>query len=176
MREILLVDDEQHILNALRRELNGSSWSVTATSNPLQAAEWLEMRSFDVVMSDFRMPKLNGVELLTKVHELWPAAIRIILSGYTDAEAMLQAVNEVGLFRYALKPWNSKELLETLDAAWQHREELKLGQRLIAQANKRKDKTIRREAEIEKFEKQEPGLTQVEFSPNDTIWLTDGAH
>jgi YesN/AraC family two-component response regulator len=176
MREILLVDDEQHILNALRRELNGSSWSVTATSDPREAAAWLEMRSFDVVMSDFRMPKLNGVELLTRVHKLWPETVSIILSGYTDAEAMLKAVNEVELFRYALKPWNSKELLEMLDSAWRHHEELKLSQRLIAESNWRNDKALRREAEIQKFEKQEPGLTQVEFSPTGTIWLADEAH
>lgn len=172
MPDLLIVDDERQILNSLKRELRGTPWSVTACNDPQKAMHLLETKEFDVVMSDYRMPRTTGVEVLACARRHQPTSARIILSGYTDATAMLQAVNEAELFRYLVKPWTPDELTDALSAALKKRKELKVGRMLIAQKLRERDQEKRREEAIKRLEREEPGLTDVEFSPNGTIYMT----
>lgn len=172
MPELLIVDDEKQILNSLRRELRDTPWTVTACDDPAEAIRFLETKEFDVVISDYRMPSITGVQVLACARRRHPTSARIILSGYTDATAMLQAVNEAELFRYLVKPWTPDELSDALSAALKRRNELKAGRVLIKQKLRERAKRRQREEEIKKLEEQEPGLTDVEFSPNGTIYMS----
>jgi DNA-binding NtrC family response regulator len=118
MHRILLVDDEPNILNALRRclasidvgELDGEALKVEAFTSPEQALERSEEQDFDLVISDYRMPGMDGVEFLTAMMDLQPAVPRMICSGYADRDAIITAVNEVQLARFIGKPWVDEEL------------------------------------------------------------------
>jgi DNA-binding NtrC family response regulator len=118
MHRILLVDDEPNILNALRRclasidvgELDGEALKVEAFTSPEQALERSEEQDFDLVISDYRMPSMDGVQFLSAMMELQPAVPRMICSGYADRDAIIAAVNEVQLARFIGKPWVDEEL------------------------------------------------------------------
>lgn len=118
MYRILLVDDEPNILNALRRclasidvgELDGEALKVEAFTSPEQALERSEEQDFDLVISDYRMPSMDGVQFLSAMMELQPAAPRMICSGYADRDVIISAVNEVQLARFIGKPWVDEEL------------------------------------------------------------------
>ncbi|MBA8889854.1 CheY-like chemotaxis protein [Dokdonella fugitiva] len=118
MYRILLVDDEPNILSALRRclasidvgELDGEALKVEAFTSPEQALERSEEQDFDLVVSDYRMPGMDGVEFLSAMMELQPAVPRMICSGYADRDAIIAAVNEVQLARFIGKPWVDEEL------------------------------------------------------------------
>ncbi|MDJ0763078.1 MAG: hybrid sensor histidine kinase/response regulator [Myxococcota bacterium] len=108
-RTLLLVDDEVDILEPMLILLEEDYTVLTARSGP-EALEILEHASVDMIISDQRMPKMTGVELLTRVWERYPEIVRIILTGYTDTDAMIQAVNEGRVYRYIVKPWNLDDM------------------------------------------------------------------
>ena len=122
MYRILLVDDEPNILNALRRclasidvgELDGEALKVEAFTSPEQALERSEEQDFDLVISDYRMPSMDGVEFLAAMMELQPAVPRMICSGYADRDAIIAAVNEVQLARFIGKPWADEDLVSAV--------------------------------------------------------------
>lgn len=106
---VLCVDDEPNILRALCWLLQKEFEVVTAASGP-EALELLGRDDFDVIISDHRMPEMGGVDFLTRAKAVAPRAMRILLTGYSDLDAVLQSVNEAEIFRYVTKPWNVTEL------------------------------------------------------------------
>ncbi|MBK8231192.1 MAG: response regulator [Candidatus Eisenbacteria bacterium] len=114
---ILLVDDEPNVLSGLSRQLRGQFQISTANSGQ-EALDLLQTTGpFAVVMSDMRMPNMNGVELLSAVRERRPDAVRIILSGQSDFIDSIKAVNEGRVFRFLLKPCHRDELRQVLGEA-----------------------------------------------------------
>jgi len=113
---LLLVDDEVRGLEALSRILDDEFEIFTAT-NAKEAEEILKREWIQLILCDQRMPETTGVEFLTKVREQWPEAVRMILSGYTDAEDIIQGVNQAGIYQYITKPWHPDSLLLTLKNA-----------------------------------------------------------
>ena len=113
---VLLVDDEPEILFSLTGLLRREFELHTAESAK-QALEILRQHPIHVVMTDQRMPEMTGVELLGRVRTEYPRAIRIVFTGYADIKAVIDAVNDGGLFRYITKPWDPDELIEVLHAA-----------------------------------------------------------
>ena len=113
---VLLVDDEPEILFSLTGLLRREFELYTAESAK-QALEILRQHPVHVVMTDQRMPEMTGVELLGRVRTEYPQAIRIVFTGYADIKAVIDAVNNGGLFRYITKPWDPDELIEVLHAA-----------------------------------------------------------
>ncbi len=109
---ILVVDDDELIVTSLRGLfLLETGYEVLEFRDPLKAVEEVERRAVDLVISDFLMPQMNGVDLLKKVRELQPDAVRILLTGFADKENAIRAINEVGLYRYIEKPWDNQDLL-----------------------------------------------------------------
>lgn len=173
MPNLLIVDDETDILRALRRELYRSDWNVTSASSPKDALALIESESFDVIMSDYRMPQMTGVELLVEALRLQPAATRIVLSGFADVNAILESINNAQIFRFLVKPWKRDFLLEVLDLAWERRQEIaELDEALYARRLET-DKVLREEHARRQLEALEPGITKVNFSPTDTIVLAE---
>ena len=117
---ILLVDDEESILNSLRRLLRGQPFDVVLAGGGAQALEIMATRPIDLVMSDARMPGMDGAQLLAEVHRLYPTTSRILLTGYADLPTIIKAINEGQIHRYIGKPWNDDELKLILQQALDH--------------------------------------------------------
>ncbi|WP_410211291.1 response regulator [Aquirhabdus sp.] len=114
--KILLVDDEERILRSLSMLLR-TQYQIFATSDGHEALRILRQEKIHVIISDQRMPIMTGTELLSKAKEIAPDTIRILLTGYSDADAALDALNDGEIFRYINKPWGPKELRETIAQA-----------------------------------------------------------
>lgn len=109
MARILLVDDEQNVLNALRRELK-DDYDIEAFSSPVAALLRSNDVSFDLVISDYQMPVMNGLQFLKQFGKIKPDAARLMLSGQADIDAMIGAINETHIYRLIAKPWDKAEL------------------------------------------------------------------
>jgi CheY-like chemotaxis protein len=131
---ILCVDDEPSILRALRRVFIEEPWEVLLAESGAEGLAILEERDVELVLSDFRMPGMNGVEFLKRVKELRPDPVRVLLTGYADTDVIVSALNEGEIYRYINKPWNETELLDVVKKALEHgrlrRENVALGARL----------------------------------------------
>jgi CheY-like chemotaxis protein len=127
-RTLLLVDDEPGILSALKRLFRREGYNVLSAGSGAEGLELLATQEIGVVISDARMPGMSGGEFLGKVRDLYPDAVRMMLSGYTDLDAVTKAVNSGELFSFLTKPWDDAELLETVRDAFR-RYELRHGAR-----------------------------------------------
>jgi len=109
---ILIVDDEDMVLSSLRGVFTlQTEYDVHEANTPKDAIAKLERTPVDVVISDFLMPDMNGIELLKEVKRLQPESVRLLLTGYADKENAIKAINEVGLYHYLEKPWDNDALL-----------------------------------------------------------------
>ena len=120
---ILLVDDEEMILNALRRVLASFEWDVLTAESGAQALEIMARRPIALIISDQRMPEMNGLELLNVVKQEYPDTVRIILTGYAEMNVVVNAINQGEVYRFFTKPWNNVELLETIHEVLQTQRE-----------------------------------------------------
>lgn len=113
---IIFVDDERNVLRSLERTFLDDDYEIVTAGSGDEALEILNESgdSFQVVVSDYRMPVMNGVELLKVVYERWPDTVRIVLSGYADAGAIVAAINEGHIYKFIPKPWNDEELKVTI--------------------------------------------------------------
>ena len=123
MYRILLVDDEQNVLNALKRELE-EVYEIEAFSNPADALRRCSEINFDLVVSDYQMPEMNGIDFLMQFGKLQPDASRLILSGQADSGVLANAINETHIYRFIDKPWDRAELASTLAQALNYRKAL----------------------------------------------------
>ena len=118
--KILLVDDEKNILNSLNRLFFDEEYDILLADSARKALEVISILEVNVIISDQRMPNMTGVEMLTKAQQLQPDAVRMILTGYTDIDAAIKAVNEGAVFRFLSKPWNDNELKMTVKQGVEH--------------------------------------------------------
>ena len=174
MYRILIVDDEENIVNALKRCLKRiPDWEIETFTSGAVALRRAEGTSFDLFISDFRMPEMNGVEFLSEVKKIQPNSARIILSGYTDLEALVGAINEAEIFRFINKPWNDYELILTIEQTLNYKDTLTENLYLANQVREQKMKLEKNEKLITKLEEQNPGITQVNWSDDGSITIVD---
>ena len=114
---VLIVDDDEHVRRALRRVLRRARWQVVDAPDALTGLQLLEQEPIQVVVSDYRMPSLSGVEFLSAVKERWPRIQRVLLTGQADSQAIEEAVNQSEIFRFIWKPWDDAHLLITIQSA-----------------------------------------------------------
>ncbi len=116
---ILCVDDEANILSAMRRLFRPSGYRVLTADSGAKGLEIIELEKGNVnaVISDMRMPNMNGAEFLTKVRQKYPDIMRILLTGYSDMDSTVDAINEGQIYRYVSKPWNEVELISCVKEA-----------------------------------------------------------
>lgn len=107
---LLIVDDEQYVLSALQRLLRRDGYEIVTVDTPTRALALMGERDVGVIISDYRMPEMDGVQFLRRAREAAPEAIRIILSGYAEIHVILSAVNDGGIHKYLTKPWNDEQL------------------------------------------------------------------
>ncbi len=173
MRRILLVDDEINVLNALvramRQHLQIEDLKIETFTDPFDALTRCAEVQFDIVISDFRMPQMTGVEFLTAIKAEAPNTVRMILSASTEFETVTSAINEAQVFRYIPKPWQVGDLQENIRLALAHRDEL-LKLDLLADQQRVREGTISpSEQDARRMEQDEPGLLKVKWGPNGEI-------
>ncbi len=116
--QILFIDDEVPILNALKRLFHGNpNLTCHFAPSPLEALEILSRIQIDVIVSDYRMPQMTGTDLLAKIKDKRPKAVRMMITGQADLAAVQKAINEGGIFRFILKPWDDEELVQAVNQA-----------------------------------------------------------
>ncbi|MCH9025066.1 MAG: response regulator [candidate division Zixibacteria bacterium] len=109
---VLIVDDEEMVLTSLSTLLSlETDYDVKTFVSAIKAVEHLESNTVDLIISDFLMPEMSGLEFLTKAKSFRPEVPRIILTGFADKENAIKLINEVGLFQYIEKPWDNGDLL-----------------------------------------------------------------
>lgn len=112
---ILFVDDEKNVLRSLERLFLDEEYETFTAASGQEGLETIEQSGpFRLIVSDYRMPSMNGVEFLSEVYRRWPETERIILSGYADTAAIVAAINEGRIYKFIAKPWNDDDLLRTI--------------------------------------------------------------
>jgi diguanylate cyclase (GGDEF)-like protein/PAS domain S-box-containing protein len=119
-RTLLLVDDEAHILTSLQRLLRHDGYRILVAHSAAEGFDLLAMHEVQVILCDQRMPGMNGTVFLDRVKDMYPATLRIVLSGYTDLESIMEAINRGAIYRFYTKPWDNKLLRDNIRAAFQH--------------------------------------------------------
>ncbi|HEX8988096.1 MAG TPA: EAL domain-containing protein [Rhodocyclaceae bacterium] len=123
-RTLLVVDDEENLLHAIHRLLRGEGYRVLMAESGQRALDLLATNHVDVILSDQRMPGMTGTELLQKVRAMYPDVVRIILSGYSEASTITEAINKGEIYKYVTKPWDNSELVALLRKAFVRHEEI----------------------------------------------------
>ncbi len=178
MYRIMFVDDEQNILNALRRLF--VSPSMQDSGNPeFQVETFISPQlalqragdgvAFDLVISDYRMPEMDGVAFLKAFRQIQPHAERLILSGYADLEALVGAINEAQIFRFISKPWHDYELKAAVAQALAHRDLLRDNQQLADQVRLQIGVISKQEMALRRLEEESPGITKVHWGEDGSV-------
>ncbi|ABD83060.1 HD domain-containing phosphohydrolase [Saccharophagus degradans] len=111
---LLFVDDELPILKAFKRLVRGKNWTVYCAESAQQGIQILSQNNVDIVVSDMRMPNMNGAQFLSYVRDNHPQAQRILITGYSDLQSLQSAINEAKISNYISKPWEDEALLDVL--------------------------------------------------------------
>jgi diguanylate cyclase (GGDEF)-like protein/PAS domain S-box-containing protein len=127
---LLLVDDEAAILTSLQRLLRQDGYTILTAQSALEGFELLALHEVHVILCDQRMPSMNGTEFLDRVKDMYPDTLRIVLSGYTDLESIMDAINRGSIYRFYTKPWDNQQLRENIRAAFLHYRLLR-GERVV---------------------------------------------
>ncbi len=166
VQRLRIVDDEAPVLGALKRAVRhryGQNLIVDTQTDAGAALEMLRVRDYELVISDLRMPAMDGLAFLAEAARLRPHMIRMVLTGSSDFATAQQAINEAGVFRYLCKPWRDDDLARHVDSALALAASAR-AQRESAQAwHDRRDEPSAQELERRRLEALEPGLTQVEW-------------
>jgi EAL domain-containing protein (putative c-di-GMP-specific phosphodiesterase class I)/CheY-like chemotaxis protein len=117
-RVLLLVDDEEFILSSLKRLLRRDGYQILTAASARQGFELLAMHPVGVIVSDQRMPDMSGTEFLSKVKEIYPHTVRMVLSGYTDLQSVTEAINHGSIYKFLTKPCDDNLLRETIQNAF----------------------------------------------------------
>lgn len=159
---ILFVDDEENILSALVRLFRKEDYEVLTAISGIEGLKILESRDISLVISDHRMPGMTGVEFLSRVKEVSPNTIRIMLTGYADLEAAIAAINKGEVYRFISKPWNDEELKLTVRQSLDYRDLVLKNRTLTRMVKKQYDV-------LKSLENNYPGISDVTRSEDGSI-------
>ncbi|MBP7211801.1 HD domain-containing protein [bacterium] len=128
--KVLIVDDEEDNLNLLYRVLR-QEFDIIKSTSPEHALQMLEENFVDIIISDHKMPEMDGVEFLKKSYEVRPKAVRLLVTAYSDSNILINAINDAKIYRYIKKPWEPAELLMVIHSAIEYYQLKKENDKLI---------------------------------------------
>jgi two-component system, probable response regulator PhcQ len=180
MAKLLIVDDEPNVLSALRRMcLNHDAApaipepDVVTFTSPVEALGYLRGHPVDLVISDFRMPEMDGAAFLTQARELQPNSARIIISAYADIEGIMRAINDAGIFQFVSKPWSDHELKTAIVQVLAHRALLVENHEFANEVRRQRGIITEQQAELDRLELETPGITRVRWSEDGGVLLEE---
>lgn len=154
-RTILLVDDEEKILKAIQRTLRNEDYTIFSAIGGEEGLKLLEMRDFDLVVSDQHMPGMDGVTFLRKVKVEQPQTLTIMLTGAKEINVAMEAINEAGVYKFILKPWDDDDLRVTIRRALESLD-------VVRERDALRERVKSRDTLLKNLEQEHPGITQVE--------------
>ncbi|MDT8426383.1 MAG: ATPase, T2SS/T4P/T4SS family [Methyloprofundus sp.] len=168
---ILLVDDEPNVLSALRRIFRRENYQIETAMSGEEALQVLTKNDFQLMISDFKMPHMDGAELLKRVKAVYPEMIRIMLTGYADTDAVMGAINQGAVYKFILKPWNDDDLRVTVALALEQYDLIKKNKKLQTE-NQHKNKEIKHLSKLNTLNNSDSG--QLAIMLNKQHLLSDG--
>ncbi|MGD9567269.1 MAG: LytR/AlgR family response regulator transcription factor [Sedimentibacter sp.] len=114
---ILIIDDDQNIINALKRILNKNEYIIYSANKSERAIDIIKNHDIDILLCDYNMPDMSGIEILKYAKDILPNAIRILITGNFDLNITISAINEVGIYYYISKPWKNEEVISIIEKA-----------------------------------------------------------
>ena len=152
---ILVVDDEEFFIEYIQRILSDENYNVISASSGQEGIALLEKQQVSMVISEYKIPLMNGLEFLEKVRIIYPDILTIMVTDHADIELVIKAVNEAGVYKFLLKSWDDIDFKNTIKKTLESLQVIKERDVLI-----RKVKT--HEATLKDLEKRYPGITKVE--------------
>ena len=154
-RTVMVVDDEEMILKSLHRNLMDEAYAVITVSSAEQALELMEDRHIDLLISDHNMPGMKGLDFLKQVKRKYPLTLTIMLTAYADIKIATQAINEAGIYKFIVKPWDEVDLRLTIRRALESLE-------VVQQRDVLLQKIKQHQSLLDELEKEYPGITRVD--------------
>jgi len=114
---ILVVDDEKLILNSIKHVLRSENYHLLTAQSGIEGLKLLKKHNVQLVISDQQMPKMTGVEFLKQVKVLYPEILTIMLTGHDETKIAIDAIDEAGVYKFILKPWENNDLKITIRRA-----------------------------------------------------------
>ena len=151
---VLCVDDEPNILSSLRRLLRPLQVNIVLANSGAEGLEAMQRQPADLVISDMRMPEMDGATFLTEIARRWPETVRILLTGYADLGSTIKAINEGHIFRYISKPWEENDVRITVQRALERKALLAERRRLVALTRQQNEQLKQLNATLETRVKQ----------------------
>jgi len=152
--KILIVDDEPHVISALMRGMDEEPYQMSGVTGGQEALQLMAEQNFKVVISDEKMPGMDGAEFLSLVKQFHPETVRIMLTGHASVEATMRAVNSGEIYRFFTKPWNDTELKLALRSALEKYD--------LEHENRRLLRTVQHQSqELRYLEKSYPGISEL---------------
>lgn len=173
MTTIVLVDDEPNILKSLKRALQRHFSDILTFDNPETALAELSGEHVDLIISDYKMPQMTGVDFLAKFKQSHPDSLRMILSGQADMKGILDAINKVGIYRFLLKPWNDEELIVNIQNALSYSKLKRENKELIRTVKAQSTIMHSQLSELKRLERDSPGITKISLNEDGCIDLSD---
>ena len=146
---VLLVDDEEMVVTSIKSFLMlETDYDVVSFTSPEEALEYVKSNKVDLVISDYLMPDMDGIEFLAHIKDVQPEATRVLLTGYADKENAIKAINDVGLYQYIEKPWENEDLKLIIRNGLEKRVLLKRLEEKIDEVNKAHTELLNVQKEI----------------------------
>ena len=165
-RKVLLIDDEPDVLDTLESILTDDGYEVATAHGGQDALDLVDTFPAEIVLSDYMMPGMCGVELLHKIKQRLPHIVPILITGRGDMKISIESINQGEIFRFLLKPWNNEELRMTLQTAFKYHD--------VILENERLTKTVQKQSSlIDEIEKKYPGISEMKIEEDGTILLED---
>jgi len=139
---VLCVDDEANILSALKRLFRPHGYTILTATSGQEALALLEKEHVDLVISDMRMPEMNGAQFLEQVKNRWPDTVRLLLTGYAEMSATVDAINKGGIYRYISKPWEDAAMVDLVREALE-RLNLEREKRRLEEVNRKQNAELK---------------------------------
>lgn len=154
-RTLLIVDDEENIIKSINRVLRDDGYRIVGARNGEEGLSRLRQYEVDLVISDQKMPGMSGMEFLKRVRVNYPEILCIMLTAYGDIDTALAAINEVGIYKFILKPWDPIDLRITIKRAFEARE-------LVRERDSLQGTVTAQEILLRELEEKHPGITKVD--------------
>jgi DNA-binding NtrC family response regulator len=151
---ILMVDDEPHVLKSFQRALRKEPYTLMTAQGSEEGLKLLEARDVSLVISDYKMPQMNGLEFLKSVKAQYPHILAIMLTGQAEIQIAVQAINEAGVYKFIQKPWDDADLRITILRALESID-------LATERDRLLQKVKSRDSILMELEKKHPGITRV---------------
>jgi len=165
-RKILIIDDEPDVLDCLDSILTEEGYEVEKAHGSHEALEKIEYFTPEIVLSDYMMPGMCGVELLHKIKKHLPHVVPILITGHSDLKISISSINQGEIHRFLLKPWHTDELKMTIRTAFHYHD--------VILENERLNKRIEQQSNLlEDIERKYPGITSIQTEEDGTILLED---